>query len=100
GFEPSVPLPVHTLSRRAPSASAVTSPKKRAGRSIPTRTYVKLAEREGFEPPVPSPVHLTSSPPPSTSSAISPRILPRQPTPPSRACGEKNHGEALPLLPP
>ena len=63
GFEPSVPLQVHTLSKRAPST---TRPSLRvqaqapgnAGEALPLpaitllRDELGLAEREGFEPSI------------------------------------------------
>ncbi len=60
---PGTVLPIHTLSKRAPSATRTPLLMSHGRRS-------KMAEREGFEPPVPLRVHRFSKP--AHSAALAP----------------------------
>ncbi len=73
GFEPTVPFPVHALSRRVPSATRPSLQRKDGENDHPEgaehrgRRDQGLAEREGFEPSVRFPVRRFSKPVPSAT---------------------------------
>ncbi len=75
GFEPTVPLRVHTPSKRAPSATRSSLPETGVYPPSPG-TEKELAERVGFEPTEPQAAQRFSRPPDSTALASLPDLTP------------------------